>query len=202
MHFNLIYRDLKIPMLKNLLIALSAALLIPACASNHALVAADGSKSERFKGLVYVREYVDMNKVNGKDEYARVRLSWDYDKGMTIVETFDMNHNPISTKEEPGLTPNATEQETARAIALVKAEPKLKSVVNQPGLFFHSGFIYRDGRDKFCGAFSRCVHVFVSGGDDSGVPLGHAIVDLMRDSVVHPFFAPEEIPGKKITHSK
>lgn len=188
--------------LTSILIA-GAALVVVGCASAPPTApTSEVAKTERFRGKLYVREYVDMNKVDSKDVYTRIRMFWDYDRGVTVVETFDMDKNLLSTVDEPGLTPNATEEEIARAIELTKAEPQLRDIVSRPGIFFHAGFIYRDGSDSVCAAHSRCIHVFVSGGADSGIPLAHAIVDLMTDKVVHPFFAPEETGGKKVSSSK
>jgi len=188
-------------MRKCLLLTVFAAAL-SGCATPSAVVTNSAEQTSRIRGLHYVREYVDINKVDNKDVYTRIRMFWDYTRGVTVVETFDMDRNLLSTVDEPGLTPNATEAETARVIALTKAEPKLKAIVSRPAIFFHSGFVYREGSDSVCAAGSRCIHVFVSEGAESEIPLAHAIVDLMTDTVVHPFFAPEEISGKKVSLSK
>ena len=56
------------------------------------------------------------------------------------------------------------------------------------------GFAFREAGDPGCSDGSRCVHVIVSGGDDGQRPVAHAIVDLMRRRVVHPFYGPDN-PG-------
>lgn len=178
-----------------LLIALSAGVLIAGCGSRTSQqaapdpIASAAPAEGRMQGYVTLYRYQDRFRVEGKEVVRDVEYGWDYARGMTVLKMFDADGQMVSSEDRPGESLRLTDAENARAEALVRTHPQLEQIVNQPGdtTIWIGGFIFRDPDDPFCKPGSRCVHVIASK-DQGYTPVAHAIVDLMRDRVVHPFF--------------
>lgn len=135
-------------------------------------------------GIVVVREYVDPQKIDGKEAYYRIRYVWDYDQGSARYERLSMEGALLETRLEPGLTLETTDAEMAFAYQLVREDAQLGPLVARPDAVFHGGFSVKGTDTPGCGVGSRCVRVMVQGGDNAQEPLVHAIVDLARRAIV------------------
>lgn len=148
----------------------------------------------RLPEIVVVRRYDDVFHADGANLPVTVEYAWDYARGVGIERVYTRDGKPYSQRELPGQTMNFTDAEMELAFALAREHAQLGPVLAQPDLRFYGGFAFREAGDPGCSDGSRCVHVIVSGGDDGQRPVAHAIVDLMRRRVVHPFYGPDN-PG-------
>lgn len=158
------------------------------------LSAARASADIRLPEVVVIRRYDDVFRDNGANLPVTVEYAWDYARGLGIERVYTRDGTPYSQRDLPGQTMNFTDAEMELAFALSREHAQLGPVLAQPDLRFYGGFAFRDAADPGCSDGSRCVHVIVSGGDDGQRPVAHAIVDLMRRRVVHPFYGPDN-PG-------
>lgn len=171
------------------------ALLLNACTSPSAPeaveepIASAAPSDGRMSGYVMLRRYQDRFNVDGQEVVRDVEYGWDYARGMTVLKMFDTDGRLVSSEDRPGESLRLNEAENARAEALVRTHPQLEQILNQPGdtKIWIGGFILREPDDPFCKPGSRCVHVIASK-DQGNTPVAHAIVDLMRDRVVYPFY--------------
>lgn len=148
----------------------------------------------RLPEVVVVRRYDDVFHADGANLPVTVEYAWDYARGVGIERVYTRDGKPYSQRDLPGQTMNFTDAEMELAFALAREHAQLGPVLAQPDLRFYGGFAFREAGDPGCSDGSRCVHVIVSGGDDGQRPVAHAIVDLMRRRVVHPFYGPDN-PG-------
>lgn len=152
------------------------------------------SREIQLPALVVVRRYDDVFRENGADLPVTVEYVWDYARGVGVERVYTRDGQPHSQRDLPGQTLNFTDTEMELAFALAREHERLGPVLAESGLRFYGGFAYREADDPGCSQRSRCVHVIVSGGDDGERPVAHAIVDLMKRVVVHPFYGPDN-PG-------
>lgn len=152
------------------------------------------SSEIRLPAIVVVRRYDDVFRENGANLPVTVEYVWDYARGVGVERVYTRDGQPHSQRDLPEQTLNFTDTEMELAFALAREHTSLGPVLAQRGLRFYGGFAFREASDPGCGQHSRCVHVIVSGGDDGERPVAHAIVDLMKRVVVHPFYGPDN-PG-------
>jgi hypothetical protein len=152
------------------------------------------SREIQLPAIVVIRRYDDVFRENEATVPVTVEYAWDYARGVGIERVYTRDGKPHSQRDLPEQTMNFTDTEMELAFALAREHERLGPVLAQTGLRFYGGFAYREATDPGCGERSRCVHVIVSGGDDGERPVAHAIVDLMKRVVVHPFFGPDN-PG-------
>lgn len=138
------------------------------------------------------RRYDTVFREDGKDIGVTVEYGWNYARGVAVKQVFLRDGTPYRQSELPGTTLRASNLEMELAYSLAREYPALNAALTQPGLFFYGGFAYYQIDDPGCGRGSRCVHVIVSRGSNSEIPVAHAIVDLMQRRVVHPFSGPHE----------
>jgi hypothetical protein len=155
------------------------------------LSASRASRDIQLPALLTIRRYDDVFRENGTDVPVTVEYAWDYRRGLGVEQVYTRDGQPRSRRDLPGNTMNFTDLEMELAFALTREHAQLGPLLREPGLNFYGGFAYFDAGDADCRQGSRCVHVIVSGGDDGQRPVVHAIVDLMRRKVVHPFFGPD-----------
>jgi hypothetical protein len=151
----------------------------------------DGEKlglGPRPSGKALVREYLDTNKVDERTEERWVRLYWDYSRGVAVEERTSKSTGAMQSIDQPGMSLSATPTELERAFALVRGHPDLKATLDRTDIDFFGGFRLMEMDDPNCGAKTRCVHVIISGPPNGQTSVAHAIVDLMADRVVYPFY--------------
>jgi hypothetical protein len=164
------------------------------------LSAARASRDIQLPALVPVRRYDDVFRENDADVPVIVEYIWDYQRGLGVEQVYTRDGKPRSRRDLPGYTMNFTDLEMELAFALAREHVQLGPLLREPGLNFYGGFAYFDASDADCRQGSRCVHVIVSGGDDGQRPVVHAIVDLMKRKVVHPFYGPDNPPPRSQRH--
>ena len=145
------------------------------------------------EGFVLIREYVDAIKSETGDQYQKVQYGWDYDRGVAVKRTYQLDGKPIAVEEHPELTLATSTAELEYAFSLVRKHPVLQAASKRSDATLHGGFAFRFGdgnspAERFCREKSRCIHVIISAGLAGEVFLGHAIVDLASGSVVDPKF--------------
>lgn len=156
--------------------------------------ASRASADIRLPDIVVVRRYDDLFRENDADLPVTVEYAWDYARGVGIERVYTRDGKPHAQRDLPGQTLNFTDAEMELAFALAREHAALGAVLAQPGLRFYGGFAFLKADDPGCSTGSRCVHVIVSAGQDGQRPVAHAIVDLARRQVVHPFYGPDN-PG-------
>lgn len=125
------------------------------------------------------------------DERCVVTRGWDYAAGVGIQRVFDPQGRRISEEVLPGADLSLTPAERRRVEDLVRADPQLAPIINQPGVrVWAGGFVVREPGDPYCDRGSRCVRA-IAGANDGNDAVAHAVVDLMTDRVVYPFYSPE-----------
>lgn len=168
--------------------------LLSACASQSDLRPASGmDHSARMRGYVEssrVTDFCPDQKLRRDDERCVVTRGWDYERGVTIVRTYDPDGKIIGTVEPPGADLSLLPEEKARVETLVRSDPRTRDIVNQPGvLIWSGGFVMREPGDRWCDKGSRCIRAIAYVGDGQTIML-HSVVDLMRDEVVYPDYVP------------
>ncbi len=148
-----------------------------------------------------MRGYVESSKVTDfcpdqtnrrDDERCVVTRGFDYDRGVTVVRTYDPVGKLIGSTDVEGADLSLTDIERARVESLIRTDPRTKDVVNRPDvMLWDGGFVMREPDDKYCDAKSRCIRIIAAthGGDDA---ILHSVVDLVTDRVVYPNYVPLE----------
>jgi len=170
-------------MSRNFLFSTAALALITGCA--HQSINAPVKPS----GFVLVREYVDAIKTDTGDQYQKVQYGWDYQAGVALKRTYQLDGTPIAVQAHPELTLATTSAELEYAFSLVRAHPDLKAASKRSDATLYGGFAFRNGEggspaERFCRAKTRCIHVMISAGLSGEVFLAHAIVDLASGKVI------------------
>lgn len=174
--------------------------LLAACATHSGIEPdSDVDHSGRMRGYVESSKVTDFCPDQGSrrdDERCVVTRGWDYDRGVTIVRTYDPDGRLIGTVEPPGANLSLVPEEKARVETLVRSDPRTSAIVNKPGvLIWTGGFVMREPGDPWCDKGSRCIRAIAYVGDGQTTVL-HSVVDLMRDQVVYPDYVPS---GKKLS---
>ena len=148
-----------------------------------------------------IRRYQDFYTYGEKNVPIVVEYGWDYANGVARETVFDIGSGKlISQTDKPGTTMNLSDREVELAIALLRENAALKSLLSAPNLNFYAGFPYREASDPACYQRSRCVHVIVSAGDDGQRHIAHSIVDLATRQVIHPNYESNRTPQPLSTH--
>ena len=133
-----------------------------------------------------MRGYVESSKVTDfcpdqtnrrDDERCVVTRGFDYDRGVTVVRTYDPVGKLIGSTDVEGADLSLTDIERARVESLIRTDPRTKDVVNRPDvMLWDGGFVMREPDDKYCDAKSRCIRIIAAthGGDDA---ILHSVVD-------------------------
>jgi hypothetical protein len=166
-------------------------MLLLGCQSGPGTSARTAERDPRVSGVVVVRSYDDVFKIDDRDLRVHVEYAWDYTRGVAIERITDPDGAAISLTDQPDLTLNLTEDEKAYALELARTHPDLREQIEQSD-HLYGGFSYREADDPACFTGSRCVHVVASAGD-GWRKLVHAIVDLQTGTVVHPHYAAGDV---------
>lgn len=151
-------------------------------------VASAADPAGRLHGYQFARRYDDVVRIDGRSVQQTVEYGFDYDRALTVRRIYDPAGTLVSEDELPAESLRANPAEEARLLELVQTHPDLGPKMNEPGLLVHAGgFVVREPDDPYCGLGSRCLRFIVSKGDGS-IPHIHAVVDLVSDRVVHPFY--------------
>jgi len=176
---------------KHLAVAAVTCMLV-SCATpshQHAGTRADWG---RMRGYVVSRRNSDFIMIDGKEQRREVEYGWDYDHAVALRKIFDLHGNLLETKELPGADLGLTDAEQTRARDLVRADPRLRAVADQPDvMIWAGGFAFRKPSGSDCGRGSRCIHA-IAAADHGTNAVAHAIVDLQNDRVVYPFYQPAD----------
>jgi hypothetical protein len=161
-------------------------------------VASAADPAGRITGYQFARRYDDVVKIDGRDVRQTVEYGFDYDRRATVRRILDLDGRMMSEDLLPeSLRANPAEE--ARMNELVRTHPQLGPMMDEPGLWVHSGgFVVRDPEDPYCHIGSRCLRYIVSKGVDGSIRHIHAVVDLVSDRVVHPFYD-DQTPAKTRT---
>jgi hypothetical protein len=169
-------------------------LVVSACATLPIAQVGDGKEhAGRMHGYVEssrVTDFCPDQTLRRADERCVVTRGWDYERGVTLVRTFDPSGKLIRTDEPPGADLSLTSIEEARVEALVRSDSRTGAVVNRPDAkLWIGGFVMREPGDPYCDLKSRCIRAItaIDGGNDV---ILHSVVDLMTDRVVYPFYSP------------
>ena len=135
-------------------------------------------------GQVVVREYVDPQKIDGKEVYFRIRYVWDYAQGTALFQRFSLDGDLLESTPQPGLTLETTDAEMAYAYQLVREDRELGPRVARADAVFQGGFSVLGAEKPACVPGPSCIRVFVQGGEDAREPLVNAIVDLAGRRIV------------------
>lgn len=187
--------------------AAALALLVAACAHQAPTNPGAASQAEahpagRMHGYVVARRHSDFALHGGKEERREVEYGWDYDHGVALRRTFDQQGRLLETKEMTGANLSLTGQESERARALTRADPRLKAIVEKPDVvIWAGGFAFRKPGDPYCDRGTRCIHV-IAAADHGDTAVAHAIVDLQTDRVVYPFYQPVDGEPVAKTHGE
>lgn len=158
-------------------------------------VASAADPAGRLRGFQLARSYSDVVRINGENVQQKVEYGFDYDRAVTVRRIFDASGTLMSVDTFEAESLRANPAEEARLHELVRTHPQLGPMMDAPDLLVHSGgFVVREADDPYCGLHSRCLRYIVSRGDGS-IPHIHAVVDLVRDRVVHPFYD-DKTPAK------
>lgn len=171
--------------------------IVAACAQpstrHEASPLADGHQG-RMSGYVESQRATDFcpdQRQRRADERCVVTRGWDYATGVAILRMFDPQGRKINEEVLPGADLSLTPAEQRRVEDLVRADPQLAPIINQPGVrVWAGGFVVREPGDPYCDRGSRCVRA-IAGANDGNDAVAHAVVDLMTDRVVYPFYSPE-----------
>ena len=184
----------------------SVACLLAACAGTpDADPGAAIDHSDRMRGYVESRRVTDFcpdQNQRRDDERCVVTYGWDYERGVTVVRTFDPDGKLIGTEEPAGADLSLTDAEKARVEALMRADPRTRDTVNKADvMLWQGGFVMRKPGDRFCDKGSRCIRV-VAATDGGNTAIRHSVIDLMRDAVVYPDYVPtaKEMPTSGERH--
>jgi hypothetical protein len=151
-------------------------------------IASAADPAGRMQGYQFARSYEDVVKIDGKNVQQTVEYGFDYARGATVRRITAVDGSPMSEDVMPEQTIRANAAESARMEELVRTHPQLGPLMRQPDLHIHAGgFVMREAGDPYCDIGSRCLRFIVSAGDGS-VRVLHAIVDLVSDRVVYPFY--------------
>lgn len=151
-------------------------------------VASAADPDGRMRGYQFARRYDDVVRIDGRSVQQTVEYGFDYDRALTVRRIYDADGVLVSEDEFPAESLRANPAEEARMQELIHTHPQLGPMMNEPGLLVHTGgFVVREPDDPYCGLGSRCLRFIVSKGDGS-IPHIHAVVDLVSDRVVHPFY--------------
>lgn len=149
--------------------------------------------SGRMRGYVEssrVTDFCPDQRQRRDDERCVVTRGWDYDRGVTIVRTYDPDGKLIGTVEPAGADLSLTAIEKARVEALLRTDPRTRDIVDKPGvMIWAGGFAMREPGDRWCDRGSRCIRA-IAATDNGDTAILHSVVDLMQDEVVYPDYAP------------
>lgn len=180
-------------------LACVVAVLLGGCARGTAPSASGIDHSGRMRGYVEssrVTDFCPDQRQRRDDERCVVTRGWDYERGVTIVRTFDPAGKLIDKVEPPGSDLSLTAAEKARVEALVRMDPRTRGIVDMPGvMIWAGGFVMREPGDPWCDRGSRCIRA-IAATDGGNNAILHSVVDLMRDEVVYPVSPPN---GEKPT---
>jgi hypothetical protein len=178
------------------------AVLLGGCARGTGPSASGIDHSGRMRGYVEssrVTDFCPDQRQRRDDERCVVTRGWDYERGVTIVRTFDPAGKLIGTTEPPGSDLSLTDAEKARVEALVRMDPRTRGIVDKPGvMIWAGGFVMREPGDRWCDGGSRCIRA-IAATDGGNMAILHSVVDLMRDEVVYPNYSPS---GKNLAANK
>lgn len=175
-------------------LGIALAAMLPGCASidaRHAspAILADIPHETDVAGdrVVVVRDYLELQKVDDRDERHRVQYVWNYDRGLTQRRVWDVEGKSYASTDFPGMTLNATPEELAWMWKTLRADPHWSRVLVD-GLDYYGGFSVRETTGP-CQAHSRCVHAIVMR-DDGRERVLHGIFDLATGKLVDDDYDP------------
>jgi len=142
----------------------------------------------RITGYQFARRYEDVVRIDGNNVHQVVEYGFDYDLARTVRRIYTPQGELVDEQPIGPESLRANPAEEARLVELVSTHPQLGPLMREPGLLVHSGgFVFREPDDPYCSRGSRCLRFIVSKGDGS-IPHIHAVVDLVSDLVVYPFY--------------
>lgn len=131
--------------------------------------------------VVLVRDYVELDKVDGRDERHRVQYVWNYDRGVTQRRVYDEQGRDYVATDMAGMTLNATPEELAWMWRTLRADPHWSRVLKDD-MQYYGGFSVREAGGP-CDFGTRCVHAIVMR-DDGRERVLHGIFDLASGRLV------------------
>lgn len=143
-------------------------------------------RSRQATDLRVVRSWRDTVKIRGRDEPRSVEIVFDPGAGVARRRIYDTAGDLVSD-EELADQPQPSTEEIADAVAMVRRDPELGSLLRRKRAVLHGGPLLREAEGEPCGPGSRCVYVFMV--SESGWNLHRlSAVDLRRGRIAHPNF--------------
>ena len=138
-------------------------------------------------------DYIDTVKVGDREETRRIKLSYDYDKGIARQTVQDSMGALLEDKVISGTNIRPTDQEFQEAVAIVRADRIIGGMVTRVNAVPDGGFLLEEAEGRVCGPRSRCLHVFWLSPDRVGL-VRWTVVDLVKQQIAYrAYVAPETI---------
>ena len=139
-------------------------------------------------------DYVDTVKVaGGREESRRIKVYFDYDRGIARQTTEDAAGMVIEDKVIPGTSVRPSAKEFEEAVAIVRGDRILGGMLTRVNAVPDGGFLLEEAEGRVCGPRSRCLHVFWLSPDRVGL-VRWTVVDLVRRAIAYrAYVAPETI---------
>lgn len=138
-----------------------------------------------------LRTWEEAIKVNGRDSARRVRILFDYSRGVALEESYDRRGVLRASRTITQAMPAPSAEEIAEAFRLTRAASELESIFGRFSVVLEGGFLLEEESGKPCGPGSRCLHVFLLSADRAGL-IRRVVVDLGSRRIVYPLYTPPE----------
>jgi hypothetical protein len=143
-----------------------------------------------------LRTWYDSVKTRGGEIQRRVDVVYDYHQAAAFERSYTLDGRLIWSRRIRVNPPQPTPEEIAEAKDIVRADPELSRVMTRFSAELDGGFLAEEKRGGACGPGTRCVLVQVVAPNHAGL-LRWTAVDLVRQRIAYPNFAPSEKGGVK-----
>jgi len=168
-----------------------AAVSVAAAASDLGL---DANVTRTSRPVRLLRTWEETVKVGEREYPRRVRLVFDYGKGVAREDFYDLHGVLRGSRVIKESMPAPSPEEIAEAFEIVRRDPALASLFARFAVVTEGGFLLQEDPGMPCGPGSRCLHVFLLSSDRSGL-IRRLVVDLVSRSIPYPVYTPSAIEG-------
>ena len=163
-------------------ILLAVLLSAPALASETAAV-------ELSDNIRVIRSWPDRAQLADRSVPTRVELVFDYEQGIAVERTLDLQGNVLEVRIRTGTVPPAKE-EIALAFEIVNNDVELARQLRESNGSLDGGFILNEKKGETCGPGTRCVQVF-GYADVADQHIFRSVVDLTKNLIVYRDYEPK-----------
>ncbi len=136
-----------------------------------------------------VRSWRDTVKIRGRDEPRTVEIVFDRGAGVARRRVYNADGALVSD-EELAHQPQPSAEEIADAVATVRRDPELGSLLRRNRAVLDGGFLLREAEGEPCGPRSRCLQVFMLSESRRDL-LRRSAIDLSRERIAHRDLLPD-----------